>query len=185
MSQFYNIYERLFGVQNCTYNTHVLCSHVLKMRKKNFTSISCFPFENFYSELRDSYSPGTQSPLKQIFSKCLLKKVISNHSCYSPVYLSNNDTCLECNSLIYIRKNANSLIYLISDINEDELLCHPVGKHPYQFNSESVDWASVGVFRTGGIAANLVTISKNLVKGKVLRVSDLLITCPNNILQEK
>ena len=56
MQKFYILYEKLFGATNCSYNTHVLCSHLLDMRKTgSLTATSCFGFENFYSELRNSF----------------------------------------------------------------------------------------------------------------------------------
>ena len=64
---FYELYEKLFGCINCTYNTHVVCSHLLEMRKHGpLTETSAFIFESFYGEMRRAFVPGTVSPLKQI-----------------------------------------------------------------------------------------------------------------------
>ena len=188
ITTFYSLYEKLFGAVNCSYNTHVVCSHLLQMRYENdLTKTSCFPFENFYSELRHSFIPGTQAPLKQIFIKSILKRTISPHSCSTLIYLSNQDTALECNSTVYsfdsINKKYN--IYQIFDIDDDVLSCHPIGIHDHIFKNETLDWGSVGVFRSGGISSEIRLIDKVNVHGKVIKINNLLITCPINVLLEK
>ena len=71
--QFYALYEKLFSVHNCTYNTHIIGSHLLLMRRNGPLSFtSAFPFESFYAELRHSFTPGTISPLKQMIQKVIL-----------------------------------------------------------------------------------------------------------------
>ena len=73
MQKFYTLYESLFGVQNCTYTTHIICCHLLDMRLHGpLTVTSAFIFEAFYGELRQSFTPGTTDPLKQIFQKILI-----------------------------------------------------------------------------------------------------------------
>ena len=69
-AEFYNLYEKLFGQVNCTYNTHVVGSHLMDMRAHGpLTFTSAFGFESFYGEMRHAFAPGTQSTLKQIFKK--------------------------------------------------------------------------------------------------------------------
>ena len=61
----YSLYQQLFGVQNCTYNTHIVGGHVIEMRFHGpLTETSAFPFESFYGELRNSFVPGAPSTLK-------------------------------------------------------------------------------------------------------------------------
>ena len=48
-----------------------------------------------------------------------------------------------------------------------------------------LSWMQVGVFRHGGIAEAIININKKDVKGKLLNVMGLFITCPNNVLREK
>ena len=136
------------------------------MRSKGpLTFTSCFPFENFYSELRNSYVAGTQSPLKQILSKCLLKRSIINHNCTSPIYLSNHDTALECNSIVYTRDLNETHIYSIQDIADDgSLMCYPVGKHEFKFMTENINWNSVGVFKIGSISNDLVNVQRKCMR---------------------
>lgn len=79
-TNFYNLYEKLFHARNCTYYTHVAGSHMPEMRALGpLTETSAFGFESFYGEMRNCFSPGTNSPLKQIMQKVLLKRTISPH----------------------------------------------------------------------------------------------------------
>ena len=69
-TQFYILYEKLFGVTNCTYYTHIIGGHLIQIRENGpLTFTSAFPFESFYGEIRHAFQPGTQSPLIQIFRK--------------------------------------------------------------------------------------------------------------------
>lgn len=50
--KFYHLYERLFGALNCSYNTHVLPSHLPQIRALGpLTETSAFKFESFYGEI--------------------------------------------------------------------------------------------------------------------------------------
>lgn len=47
--EFYKLYELLYGIQNCTYNTHLFCCHLLEIRTHGpLTETSAFKFESFY-----------------------------------------------------------------------------------------------------------------------------------------
>ena len=185
--KFYILYEQLFGSTNCTYNTHVLCSHILEMRRNNnsLTNSSCFGFENFYSSMRRSYVPGTSSPLKQILSKTFLHHIVSTHHCLTPIFYSPKDTHLQCNSLVYQFVNEEYHFFHINSIEDDNISCSPLGKQQHTFPGCSLNWSKIGVFKTGAISNDTIIISKSSIHGKVLRVSNLLITCPNNVLREK
>lgn len=79
---FYDLYEKLFSVKNCTYNVHVVSSHLLDIRDQGpLTATLAFGFENFYGELRHAFVPGTPSPLKQMMQKILLKRQLIKHQC--------------------------------------------------------------------------------------------------------
>ena len=74
--EFYSLFENLFGAKNCSYNVHVISTHLLKMRTNGpLPNTSAFCFENFYGEVRNSFVPGTQSTLKQILQTVLIKKI--------------------------------------------------------------------------------------------------------------
>lgn len=187
--EFYSLYESLFGPVNCTYNTHIVGSHLIEMRAHGpLTLTSAFGFEDFYGEMRRAFVPGTQSTLKQIFQKILIKRAISNHCCQKPIYFSANDSAYECNSLIYCYEFHAHKIFKIISVEKDYLICYPLGKYPLKFKETqdlNINWSHVGVYRKGGIYESPVNVKKNKVSGKVLHVADYLITCPVNILREK
>ena len=177
-NKFYILYKKLFGSTNCSYNTHVLCSHILEMRKDNnsLTHTSCFCFENFYSSMRRAYVPGTSSPLKQILSKTFLQKIVSNHFCLTPIYYSPKDTHLQCNSLVYQYIDGEYHLFLITSIEDNMLFCSPLGKQEHQFPRCNFNWGQVGVFKTGAISNETVQLCKSSIHGKVIRVSNLLLS---------
>ena len=186
-SKFYKLYEKLFGQVNCTYSTHVLCSHLPQLRQLGpLTETSAFKFESFYGEIRNCFTPGTPSTLKQIFETILMKRSLSSHSCEKTISLSNYDTALTCDSLVYTYVNDDVSVYKILDQSGDEILCRPQGKFPCSFQeTPELSWDSVGVFKKGAISEETVTITHESVAGKVLKVADYLITCPENVLKEK
>ena len=185
--QFYSVYERLFGTHNCTYNTHVSCSHLMEMRYHGpLTEVSAFPFESFYGELRNSFVPGTVSTIKQMFSNILLKRSLSSHICEKSIYISVKDTPLECNSLLYSFRHNEYNIFKVVKINDDTFTCKKVLYTNCSFpETPTLDWNTVGVFKLDEISEQEQTIPHHSVKGKVLLVKDYLITCPTNVLIEK
>ena len=184
--QFYELYEELFGVNNCTYYTHVVTSHLLDIRSAGpFTTTSAFGFESFYSEVRNSFVPGTQSPLKQIMRKTLIKRALGHHCCEKSIYYSAKDTAMECNNLIYIFANGKYHIYEINAIDEDILSCTEINLiDPVFPDTPNLNFNKVGVFVEGQMGQAKL-ISNNDVHGKVIRVDKYLITCPIDVLREK
>lgn len=186
-NKFYKLYEKLFGATNCTYSTHVLCSHLLQIRQLGpLTETSAFKFESFYGEIRNSYVPGTPSTLKQIFENIILKRTLANHACEKSIYLSNYDTALQCNSLVYTYENDNYKMFKVIDEDGDNVLCNQQGTFVCEFNeTPELCWSSVGVFKKGAASKELLKVPHKSIAGKVLKVGEFLITCPENVLKEK
>ena len=184
--KFYQLYEKLFGAVNCTYNTHVVFSHITEIRAHGpLTETSTFCFESFYGELKNCYVPGTPSPLKQAFQKVLLKRTLS-HCCEIPITYSNKETALQNDTLIYVWKFNEHNMYKIVDIIDDVLICHKIIKSQCSFEDADLPWKTVGVFELIEINyTEYIEIDKNEVSGKILQVNEYLITCPTNILREK
>lgn len=184
---FYSLYQSLFGVSNCTYNTHVVGSHVLEMRHSGpLTETSAFSFESFYGEMRHSFVPGTKSPLKQIFSNILIKRTIANHCCEKSMYISEKDMPKECNSMIYCYENQKYEIYKVKRVENDMLICIQQSTFPCTFaETPELNWNLIGVFKKSLLTGSEKRIPKERVKGKVLIVNEFLITCPKNVLLEK
>ena len=170
-NSFYQLYEQLFTPSNCTYNTHVVSSHLLQIRSRGpLTLTSAFPFESFYSELRHSFTPGTVSPLKQILQKVMLRRALSRHCCQNSMFLHQKDTALECNSLIYCYNDKTYTIYKIVSIDPDVpnvLECHIQGRYHVTFlETPNLDWSAIGVFKQGVLSDDTVQVDRSSVSGK-------------------
>ena len=187
--EFYALYEQLFGPHNCSYNTHVVGSHIDIMRIHGpLTLTSAFGFESFYGELRHSFVPGTASPLKQILEKVLLKRALSSHCCKRTIYYSPKDTALESNSNIYTFNDNGYNFFKIINIDHDDFHCQKFENSNASFpETPNLNWSKVGVFKAGVLSNEneIVTISRANVAGKFLHVDKLFITCPINVLEEK
>lgn len=187
--QFYTLYEQLFGPHNCSYNTHVVSSHIDLMRVHGpLTLTSAFGFESFYGEMRHSFVPGTVSPLKQILEKTLIKKSLSSHHCKRTIFYSPKETPLESNANIYTFNDNEYNFFKIINIDNDSFHCHKIDKSQAAFpETPHLNWSKVGVFKGGEVSNvnEIVTISRENVSGKFLKVDNLFITCPINVLEEK
>ena len=184
---FYYLYEQLFHVRNCSYNTHEIGSHMKQIRVHGpLTFTSAFGFESFYGEMRHSFTPGTFSPLKQIMEQTLIKRSISPHCCKASIFFSPKESPLESNCHVYTFIDQKYSFYKIIAMDDTHLECLKVGKYEASFpETPNLNWAKVGVFQAGGISDEICQISRTDIKGKVIKVQQLLITCPNNVLQEK
>ena len=185
-AKFYEIFDNIFGETNCTYNLHVFVAHLLEIRTHGpLTDTSAFKFESFYGEMRRSFVPGTISPLKQIMKNIFMKRILRKHSCSKDIVITNYETALESNNMIYTYNKKKYEIYKICEINDTQIMCNKVGKYQASFpETPQIDWSTVGVFRKGGTISQLTTINKSEMCGKVLTVGKYLLTCPNNVLTE-
>ena len=182
----YTNYEQVFGTINCTYSIHLVCSHLLQIRRNQpLTENSAFKFESFYGELRRSFVPGTPSTLKQMLQTVYLRRSL-HHNCLESIYYSEKETEQQSNSLIYTFKLGEYEAYKIISINNLLMTCYPIGLFKKTFHeTPQIDWQSVGVFKKGGVNETEVIINKKDIAGKLLQINGLLITCPNNVLREK
>lgn len=184
---FYVIFDEIFGPKNCTYNLHVLCCHLTEIRTHGpLTETSAFKFESFYGEMRRSFVPGTVSPLKQIMKNILIKRALKKHVCTNNIFISNYETPMERNNLVYTYERNEYKIYQVSDIQDNTIMCNKVGQYLVNFDeTPNLDWSTVGVFKKGGVSSDVTTIHSSQVCGKVLIVDQYLITCPTNVLNEQ
>ena len=186
-SKYYETYEKLMGKRNCTYNLHTFCSHLTKIRTHGpLTKTSAFKFESFYGEVRRSFVPGTTSTTKQILRNIYMKRAISSHCCENSIFISDYETPMECNNLVYCYNRNEYKFFKVIKIDDETLICNPIGVYPAVFpETPNLDWSKVGVFERGGICSEEVKIKTADTCGKVLYVGKYLITCPDNILREK
>ena len=185
-SQFYKLYQKLFGVRNCTYNTHVVFSHLLQMRAHGpLTLTSAFPFEHFYGEVRNSFVPGTTSVLKQVMGKVLLKRALEHHTCKPNYYFTAHETALECNSLVYTYMHGVYEFYKITSIVEGKLHCVKIETCDVIYPClPHLKWNTVGHFKISRITTEQKVIDPKFA-GKAIQILDTLLTCPENVLNEK
>ena len=188
----YTLYEKVHGEKNCTYSFHVILSHILRIRGENpLTSRSAFKYESFYSEMKHLFHPGSSNTLKQILQNTLMKRTFETHYCSKPIKYTeqnNNKKGLENNSLIYIfDKNKQYKFYNIIEINTDgSFQCSEQGRFQYQCPlTPDINWSNVGVFKKGPSSSTLTKIKQCDIHGKFLKINDLLITCPINVLTEQ
>ena len=195
--QFYTLYEKTYGQINCTYSIHAV-SHILKIRQNRpLTYKSAFKFENFFSELRNLFQPGTVSPLKQVFQNCYAKRLLAFHHCEKKTFFSAKKTQKpgkkmnpgkEINHLIYTydEDRVLTMFIIIEIIDEDTFKCNIQGKYKANLPLSNVyDWSKVGVYRAGAVSEELKIIKRQEISGKVIQVQNYLITCPNNVLHEQ
>lgn len=186
---FYNLFHELYGQRNCAYSIHIVSTHLLKIRgNAPLTERSAFPFEAFYAEMKKLYKAGTSSPLKQIIANAFMKRSTENHNCKTTIlYQERKDSeNMENNSMIYTFNNNTYEIYIITSIDNGVYTCKRQGK--FKFSSTllpTLDWSSIGVFRQGAIGSKIYQIPREDIKGKVINVLNMLITCPENVLREK
>ena len=196
--QFYKLFEETYGQKNCSYSVHIVPSHLLKIRgNEPLTRRSAFKFEIFFSELRNLFHPGTVSPLKQILKNCFVKRVLEHHECEKTTYFSAEkkpkpgkklNPPRENNHLLYTFNEVNGIeIFHINEIiDHDQFSCKMQGKFQFKHPlTPEYNWSTIGVFKTGPLSEELHVIKRKDVRGKVIKVNDLLITCPNNVLHEQ
>ena len=195
---FYQLFEKCFGMKNCTYSIHVVASHLLLIRgNMPLTYRSAFKFESFFSEMRHLFHPGTASPLKQILANCFVKRLLEFHTCeketfYSaekkPIYGKKFNPGKENNHLVYIYdENSVTTMYSIVEIINDNIFrCQIQGKFKAKMTlTPEYDWSTVGVYRVGAKSEEIIEINRKDISGKVIKVSEYLITCPLNVLHEQ
>ena len=198
-TKFYILFEKLFGEVNCSYSIHNVASHLIKIRgNRPLTHRSAFKFESFYSEMRHLFHAGSVSPLKQILQNCYAKRLLEHHYCDKTLYFCPEKKKKggkrvhpgkENNSLIYTYDDGNdklSMYKIIEVIDENNFKCHVQGKFLLKLSlTPEYDWSHVGVYRVGPVSEEVHYIKRHDICGKVLKVNNYLITCPNNVLDDQ
>ena len=184
---FYNLFEEVYGQNNCSYSVHVVGSHILKVRGHlPLTERSAFMFESYFSEMKNLFQPGTPSSLKQILKNSIMKRSVEYHTCQKSIFYGPEKNNAENNHLIYTFSENEYQFYKIINIDGDIFTCNIQGKFPFKSDlNPTFNWNNVGVFKLGPISNALKCINVHEVRGKVILVDNLLVTCPINVLIEK
>ena len=188
-TSFYKNFESLYGKKICSYSIHMIGNHILDIKgEEPLTSKSAFKYEDFYAEVRNLFQPGTIAPSKQILKDCYMKRYLENHNCEKSIFYDIEKSGKENNSLVYIfDENKKYNFYnIIEKIDDNNFLCNAQGRFIYKSDVlKDVDWEKVGVFKIGPYSNETFTIKRKQIHGKVLKVDQFFITCPNNVLREK
>lgn len=179
------LFEKLFGTSNSSYNIHMMC-HLPQVRKRGkLTDTSTFSHESYYGEMRRSYVTGTASSGKQILQNAYIRRSLPHRSCKRPLKFSPKDTSRSSDKLIYIFENNSYKLYVIkSKLQDGSFKCNRFGKRSFNPSEVSLNWASVGVFLKSGESDEEKILWPYEITGKAMIVSNLIISCPTNVLQE-
>lgn len=197
---FYRLFEKLYGPKNCSYSVHVVPSHLLLIRgNQPLTFKSAFKFESFFAEMKQMYVPGTISTTKQVLQNCYMKRSLEHHKCEKTIFYDCKKKPvegkpflpgLENNYMIYVTDENNfHHFYQIIDRdpdNSDLFICIKQGKFPFKTPLiTNLDWGQVGVYKLGPTSEEEhCLIAQHEISGKVMKVDNLLITFPLNVLRE-
>lgn len=190
---FYKLFEQCFGEHNCSYSIHVFPSHILRIRGDNpLTETSAFKYESFYSEMKNLFQPGTTSPTKQILQNTLMKRILEPHCCKKPIKydtIQKKKKGLENNSMIYVfdqESNKHLFYNIIEKQSNNTFKCTEQGRFNYTCDyTPEINWPSVGVYKLGPSNLKEKIIREEEIGGKVIKVQNLLITCPKNVIYEQ
>ena len=186
---FYKNFESVYGKHNCSYSVHIVSSHILQIKgDKPLTSKSAFKYENFYGEMRNLFQAGTISPSKQVLENCYMKRQLEHHKCEKTIFFYVPKKGKENNSLVYyVDEKSEYMFFRIKKINDNgSLTCYPQGRHVCNFELvKDLQWDKVGVFKVGPYSDEEVILPRSKIQGKVMRVNNYFLTCPNNVLSEQ
>lgn len=103
---------------------------------------------------------------------------------YKPKPLKENK---ENNHSIYtLTENGHNFFSIVSYNNDNTYTCYKQGKFNASFNDVGQkNWAQVGVYKLGPLCNIPVIVKQEDIAGKVIRVNNYLITCPNDVLIEQ
>ena len=184
-NEFAILFEHLYGTSNSSYNIHMM-SHLKQVRSKGkLTDTSTFKHESYYGEMRRSYVAGTASTGKQILKNAYLRRSIPHVNCRKPLKFSPKETSRSSDKYIYIYEGNSFNFFVIKSILQDgRMVCVKHGKRRFTTPEVDLDWSSVGVFMKSGESDQERLFWPHEVTGKAIVVSNLIITCPTNVLQE-
>ena len=138
--------------------------------------------------MRNLFQAGTISPSKQVLQNCYMKRQLENHNCVKSIFFDVPKKGKENNSMVYyVDDNSEYKFFRIMKINDNgSLTCNPQGKYVCKFDLvKDFKWDKVGVFKAGPYSNEEIVLPRSKIQGKVLKVKNYLLTCPNNVLREQ
>ena len=142
-TQWYMLFEEVFGSQNCSYNPHTF-HHLPEVRSlAPLTSTSAYAFENHYNYLKRSYRPGTASMGQQALS-ALLVAARHGHVCHQRRRVSGKATRKVDDSWCYIPEVG---VVKVSEANADHIVGKPVATEAAHYVLPGLDFNDVCAFK--------------------------------------
>ena len=181
------LYLRVFGLKNFTYNTHVFFKHLPQMRvdQQSLDKTSAFIFESSYSVIRTSFG-SVQSVGLQILKNIILKKYASHHYCKPNLKLKEK-TCLTTDDSLIV-KRTGEILKIIKFKSEDIIKTKQVDlqeTHFYYCNrTKFLNLSKCGWWSFRHVSRKTVYITKEDIWGKAILVGDAIMTCPLDTLHE-
>ena len=181
------LYLHVFGLKNFTYNTHVFFKHLPDMRVEgqSLEKTSAFPFESFYSIIRNSFG-SSQSVGLQILRNIMLNKYSGTHYCLPKLTLKEETTLNNEDSLIV--KKTGEILKIVKFKQDGIIKTKQVDvqeAHFYYSNrNKFLNLSTCGWWYFRHISRKTIYITKEDIWGKAILVADCVMTCPLDTLHE-
>ena len=181
------LYLKVFGISNFTYNTHVFFKHLPEMRidGQSLEKSSAFIFESSYSVIRHSFGTVRSVGL-QILRNILLSKYSLKHYCRPSLKLKEDTTLNNEDSLIV--NTAGEVLKIIKFKANGVIKTKKVEvqeTHFYYSNrTKFLNLSNCGWWAFRHISNKTVYVRKKDIWGKAILVGESIMTCPLDTLHE-
>ena len=125
---------------------------------------------------------------KQILQRQLVSKIVPGHKCHTQMrLLRDKETSKTADNLFYVFKDAEYKLYkVIGDITEENVFAQQLNVSRKVFNRlPDLDFGSVGVFVDHGLLTIKTVVPLSDISGKLVKIKNLYMTAPRNVLTEK
>jgi hypothetical protein len=171
--EFYDDFERVFGINGCTFNIHAF-SHTQQYRKRNYLSdVTTEPFEDNYRFVAGMYHSGTLSVSNQICRGMNFLRLYK-HQCWKKMTLEVREDNVNRTS----RKLANDLFYschqkfyrAIQSLPNNVFICREIMTSRFT-RIERLNWDKVGVrvFEREGTVDVSINMSDMMCKAVICK----------------
>ena len=173
--RWYIQFQHQFGKGACSYNIHLVGSHLLEIRKmRSMTETSAFPFESEYGSLIKRIVPGTRHVGKQALVNTFLAVSRDHHSCQHKLKFNlNRKKVLAQDYLIYDQSTLDfyALVSQTSDhlykaVKVKKSCYRPFNHFPEEHVYDVMDWELLAVYKYEGEEEDEVTVNTNDIKCK-------------------
>ena len=123
---------------------------------------------------------------KQIMEKLLLKKFKPHHCQPQMKPVRVKETTKTCDNLVYVFDEMYTLYEVLEDMEDGTFRCVELNIQDKVFQrTRSLNFGLVGIFQYHGYTTVEKILTEEELSGKVIRLEDLLVTVPRNVLVER